>query len=56
MGALHDPEWRVRAKAAWAIGQIADHRSADALTASLKDERPEVRQMAAWALAQVTER
>jgi HEAT repeat protein len=46
----------VRAKAAWAIGEIADQRAADALSASLKDEHPEVRKMAAWALAEVTDR
>ena len=56
IAALHDNEWQVRAKVAWAIGQIADRRATDALTTSLKDARPEVRKMAAWALAELSDR
>ena len=44
IGALKDAEWKVRAKAAWAIGEIADQRAAEAFSASLKDEHPEVQE------------
>ena len=54
IAALKDPEWKVRAKAAWAIGEIADKRGVSALAESLKDESAEVRKMAAWALSEVS--
>ena len=50
--ALKDPSWEVRAKAAWALGEIGDRRAADPLAASMKDTHPQVRKMAAWALAE----
>jgi HEAT repeat protein len=43
----------VRKQAAWALGELADRRAAEALSAALKDKSPEVRKQAAWALGEL---
>ncbi len=48
--ALRDPDWRVRASAARALGLIGAHDADDELVRALHDERCEVRNAAAGAL------
>jgi len=45
-----DGNTQVRATAAWALGNVGDRSSADALSAALSDASPEVRKRALWAL------
>jgi len=50
---LNDPVAEVRAKAAWALGEIEDPRATEALSKAMKDDNDEVRRMAIWALGQI---
>ena len=45
-----DSDKDVRETAVWALGNIGDRSSADALAAALSDPDPEIRRRAAWAL------
>ena len=51
--ALADSDWRVRAYAAWALGETWDPRAADILTASLRDSHWRVRMHAASGLERI---
>jgi HEAT repeat protein len=51
VGAMHSPDWRVRAKAATAIGMIGDSSAADELAHALQDQAWWVRRNSAGALA-----
>ncbi len=51
VAALHSPDWRVRAKAATAIGMIGDSSAADELAHALQDQAWWVRRNSAGALA-----
>ena len=42
---LNDPVAEVRAKAAWALGEIEDPRATEALSKAMKDENDEVRRI-----------
>jgi HEAT repeat protein len=50
---LNDPVAEVRARAAWALGEIEDPRAEEALSKAMKDESAEVRRMAIWALGEI---
>ena len=50
---LKDPDWRIRASAAEALGWIGDKRAVDSLSACMKDSEPGVRQAAAIALGKL---
>ncbi|HAK54259.1 MAG: HEAT repeat domain-containing protein [Vicinamibacterales bacterium] len=50
---LHDPEARVRRRAAIALGRVGLPEAVAPLSASLADSNPAVRQMAAFALGQL---
>jgi HEAT repeat protein len=47
---LHDPDWKVRYRAAEALGMIRDARAIPALITSCSDEKDHVRYMAAKGL------
>ena len=53
MEALDDPERRVRATAAWALGSIGLEHTPPALIKAMQDDDEEVRLRAAWAISQI---
>jgi hypothetical protein len=53
LGALKDEDWRVRASAAEALGQIGDRQAVSSLIELLVDERIEVQRVAAVALGRL---
>ena len=54
VGALDDPEDRIRTLAAWALGQLGDSRAEKPLLYALRDPVDQVRRSAAEALAMVS--
>ena len=51
--ALRDKKSDIRAKAAWALGEIKDSRAVEPLIVTLKDKKSDVRAKAAWALGEI---
>jgi HEAT repeat protein len=47
---LDDPDWRVRLKTVWALGQIGEERALPFLQQRMRDERDDVREMAKEAI------
>ncbi len=51
--ALNHRDYRIRKKAAEALGEMKAREAVDALIKALKDENPEVRKVAAYALGRI---
>jgi HEAT repeat protein len=56
ISALNDPDWRVRQKAAWALGEIGDSRAIAPLRTMIRGEGDGVREMIMEALDRISRR
>lgn len=56
ISALNDPDWRVRQKAAWGLGEIGDHHAIAPLRDLLRAEGDSVREMIMEALDRISRR
>ncbi|MCQ8893585.1 MAG: HEAT repeat domain-containing protein [Methanolinea sp.] len=54
--ALSDEDWRVRQKAAWALGVVGDARAIPILQRALQGEKEDVREMIMEALSSIRRR